>query len=156
MRMRHVVVAGAIAAVGLAALEGSTLAQEKATGIVAYRQAVMRANGGHAGALQVILTDQTQLMEAAEYHAEAIKEAAEYLPQAFPKDSLQPASNALPVIWERWDEFQAAARRLEELAEKVVETSKTGDVQATLAAFGAMGKDGCGACHDTFRKKPPA
>jgi cytochrome c556 len=27
------------------------------------------------------------------------------------------------------------------------------NVQATLAAFAALGKEGCGGCHETFRKK---
>ena len=36
---------------------------------------------------------------------------------------------------------------------KLAEAAKGGDAQATLAAFAALGKDGCGGCHETFRKK---
>ena len=43
--------------------------------------------------------------------------------------------------------------RARELAGKLAETSQGGDVQATLAAFAALGKEGCGGCHETFRKK---
>jgi cytochrome c556 len=32
-------------------------------------------------------------------------------------------------------------------------TSRGGDVPATLATFAALGKEGCGGCHETFRKK---
>ena len=155
MRARHVVMAVAVACAGMAASDTAGVAQEKATGIAAYRQAVMRAQAGHSGAIQVILTDQTQLLEHVAFHAGSIQESARHIPEAFPEGSMQPASRALPVIWERWDEFQAAAGRLEELAGQVVETSRGGDVQATLAAFGAMGRDGCGGCHNTFRAESP-
>ena len=64
---------GALAAAAM--VGGVVMAQEKATGVVAYRQSVMKANGAHMGALQVALTDQKQLLGNAEYHAEAIKEA---------------------------------------------------------------------------------
>jgi cytochrome c556 len=35
----------------------------------------------------------------------------------------------------------------------VIASSQSGDVKATLAAFAALGKEGCGGCHETFRKK---
>jgi cytochrome c556 len=142
---------GALAA---AAMIGSAVvAQEKATGVVAYRQSVMKANGAHMGALQVALTDQKQLLKNAAYHAEAIKEAVEYVGEAFPAGSTQ-ASNALPAVWENSAGFAAAAKKAEELAEALAQALESGDAAASLAAFQALGKDGCGGCHTTFRKKP--
>ena len=46
-----------------------------------------------------------------------------------------------------------AARKAQDLARKLAETARGGDAKATLAAFGALGKEGCGGCHETFRKK---
>jgi cytochrome c556 len=40
-----------------------------------------------------------------------------------------------------------------ELATKLEAAANSGDQAATLAAFGALGKDGCGGCHETYRKK---
>ena len=71
----------------------------------------------------------------------------------FPPGSGQPASAALPTVDSDQTGFKAAAEKAEGLAEKLGETAKGGDVKATLAAFAALGKEGCGGCHETFRKK---
>ena len=71
----------------------------------------------------------------------------------FPPGSDQQPTDALPVIWSDQAGFQAAAEKAEGLAEKLAEAAKGGDPQATLAAFAALGKEGCGGCHETFRKK---
>ena len=78
-----------VALAAAAMIGGAVVAQEKATGVVAYRQSVMKANGAHMGALQVALTDQKQLLKNAAYHAEAIGEAIEYVGEAFPAGSTQ-------------------------------------------------------------------
>ena len=57
------------------------------------------------------------------------------------------------MIWEKPDQFKQAAERAHGLAGKLAETSQGGEVQATLVAFAALGKEGCGGCHETFRKK---
>ncbi len=71
----------------------------------------------------------------------------------FPPGSDQQPTAALPVIWTDQAGFKAAAEKAEGLAEKLAEAAKGGDAQATLAAFAALGKEGCGGCHETFRKK---
>jgi cytochrome c556 len=136
-----------------ALVSGAVVAQEKATGVVALRQAVMKANGAHAQALQLILTEQRQFLKDAAYHAEAIQEGLEYVVPLFPPDSMQPASNALPAIWEKQAEFEASAKKGEELAGKLAEAIEAGDQQGAMAAFATLGKEGCGGCHTDFRKK---
>jgi cytochrome c556 len=127
--------------------------QEGATGVVAIRQATMDANAKHMNAIKAILTQDPQLIKHMAFHAEAIAEAAEYTPEMFPDGSTQKPTAALPVIWEKPDQFKQAAEHAHELAETLAETSEGGDVQAALAAFAALGKEGCGGCHETFRKK---
>ena len=121
--------------------------------MVAIRQATMDANGKHMTAIKVILTEDPQLIKLVAFHAQAIAEAAEYVPEMFPEGSTQKPTAALPMIWEKQDQFKQAAERAHGLAGKLAETSQGGDVQATLAAFAALGKEGCGGCHETFRKK---
>ncbi|MEK0084420.1 c-type cytochrome [Benzoatithermus flavus] len=133
---------------------GMTQEQPKATGIVAVRQMTMKANGDHMGAIKAILTEQPQLVKRVAWHAEAITEGVEYVPELFPEGSDQPPTAALPAVWKDQKGFKAAAAKAENLAKKLAETAKGGDVQATLAAFAALGKEGCGGCHETFRKKP--
>jgi hypothetical protein len=76
--------------------------------------------------------------------------SAEYAPEMFPEGSTQKPTAALPAVWEKPDQFQQAAERTHGLAEKLAQTAQGGDVQATLAAFAALGKEGCGGCHQTL------
>jgi cytochrome c556 len=144
----------ALAALGVVA-GTAVVAQEepKATGVVAVRQAAMKANADHMNAIKAIITEYPELLPQVEFHAEAIKETAEYAPGMFPPGSDQEPTEALPAVWSDQAGFTAAAERAEELAGKLAETAKGGDPQATLAAFAALGKNGCGGCHETFREK---
>jgi cytochrome c556 len=150
-RAKCLVLSTAAISLGLASLAAAQ--QEGAKGVVAVRQATMDANAKHMNAVKAILTEDPQLVRHVAFHAQAIAEAAEYAPEMFPPGSTQPPTDALPAIWEKPDQFQQAAERAHGLAEKLAETSRGGDVPATLAAFAALGKEGCGGCHETFRKK---
>ena len=150
MRLRHLLLP--LVAAGLAAT-AAVAADKEAKGIVAVRQNAMDANGGHVGAIKAILTEYPQAINLVVPHAEAIAAVALTVPDMFPKGSDQPPTNALPAVWEKPDEFKAAAQKAHDLAQKLAETAQGGDVQATLAAFGALGKEGCGGCHETFKKR---
>ena len=141
------------AGIGLGTASFAVAQQKGAKGVVAVRQATMEANAKHMNAVKAILTEDPQLLPHVAFHAEAIAEAAEYAPEMFPQGSTQPPTDALPAIWDKPDQFKQAAERAHGLAEKLAETSRGGDVKATLAAFAALGKEGCGGCHETFRKK---
>lgn len=143
----------AVAALGIMAGTAVLAQDQKATGVVAVRQAAMKANGDHMTAIKAILTEYPQLIGQIEFHAEAIKETVEYAPDMFPPGSDQQPTWALPVVWSDQAGFKAASEKAEGLAEKLAEAAKGGDAQATLAAFATLGKEGCGGCHETFRKK---
>jgi cytochrome c556 len=59
-------------------------------------------------------------------------------------------TRALPVIWERPKDFQAAQKVFSDAAPKLLAAANAGDVGAVKAAFGEVGKS-CKNCHDTFR-----
>ena len=113
----------------------------------------MKANGDHMTAIKAILTEYPQLIGQIEFHADAIKETAEYAPAMFPPGSDQPASCGPADGRQRPDRVQGGGREGRGLGREAGETAKGGDVKATLAAFAALGKEGCGGCHETFRKK---
>jgi cytochrome c556 len=134
----------------------AVLAQEEgppATGVVAVRQATMKANAGHAGAIKSILSEYPQALSQVAYHAAAIRDSSEHVPSLFPAGSDEPPTQALPAVWSDQAGFKAAADKTEVLAQKLVDAARTGDAQATTAAFATLGKEGCGGCHTTFRKK---
>ena len=151
MGPKHLIVAAA----ALGVLSGTIVQadEEKATGVVAVRQATMKANGDHMTAIKAIITEYPQLLSQIEFHADAIKETAEYTPAMFPPGSDNSPTWALPPVWSDAAGFKAGADKTEGLAEKLADAAKSGDVKATLAAFATLGKEGCGGCHTTFRKK---
>ena len=61
-------------------------------------------------------------------------------------------SAALPVVWEKNDEFLALAKSLEEKADILKTVAATGDLKKVKIAFGQTAKT-CSACHADFRKK---
>ena len=94
--------------------------------------------------------------EDASAAAAAIADAAPTLPSLFPAGSgmaALPDSESKEVIWEEWDEFVAAAGLLGEKAAALQAALASEDSSRIGAAFGDLGKNGCGGCHRKFREK---
>ena len=143
------------ASAGALLLGGLALADTggpQATGSVAYRQHSMSAMAEHMAALKVVLTEEPGLMGEVGAHAAAIAATSTFIPTMFPNDGNVVDSSALPSVWDKPDDFAAAAKHNQELAQKLGETASGGDPKATLAAFAALGRQGCGSCHESFRK----
>jgi cytochrome c556 len=62
-------------------------------------------------------------------------------------------THALPAIWEKWGDFEQVAMRFQEETAKLAEVAEGGDMAAIGRQLGVVGKEGCGACHETFREK---
>jgi cytochrome c556 len=62
-------------------------------------------------------------------------------------------TGAKPEIWAEWDKFQKIPPVLKSEEEKLAQAVKSGDKQAAAAQLAATGKNGCGACHATYREK---
>ena len=131
-----------------ALIGASALAHAGATGIVMERMEGMSALGKAMKALsaeaKAAAPDPGVVAEAA---AVLKAEAGETMLARFPEGSLQPASEALPVIWEDWDRFAALANELEVRAEALV--SGDGPLPARFKAV----TETCTACHEDFRQK---
>lgn len=72
-------------------------------------------------------------------------------PALFREGSINGESEALPVIWERWDDFSAHIIKGQSYANDLLVAAKAGDDAAwgaTLKNFGGL----CGDCHQTYRK----
>ena len=119
---------------------------------VKYRQAVMKALGGHMSALNALLKGEVEHKGHAKGHAEAIVSTAEMTRDLFPAGSDKGDTEALPAVWERPDEFRKTVDALETAAAKLASAAKSGDADSLRTAFGEMGK-ACKGCHDNFRKK---
>jgi cytochrome c556 len=89
---------------------------------------------------------------ALEKNAEVVSQASVNQQQWFPKGTGPEAgkTRALPEIWSKPADFEAAQKMLSDRAPKLLAAVKTKDVDAVKAAFKETG-GACKNCHDTFR-----
>ncbi|MEL6962176.1 MAG: cytochrome c [Pseudomonadota bacterium] len=77
---------------------------------------------------------------------------APMIPDMTPEGSNDHPSEALPIIWQAWDDYVADADALAAEGAKLVEIATTGaDEAAMRTQYVKLGKT-CGTCHDRFRK----
>jgi cytochrome c556 len=147
-----------VAAAALAAsivLVAAVRADDLAT-IVATRQAGMKAMGGKLKAIKAFADSGTGQSDAVEAAA-ALVATAKMIPDWFPPgtglDSFAGKTAAKPDIWSDNAKFRATAATFLADATTLQQAVTAGDKAATSAAFDAMGREGCGACHGAFRAK---
>lgn len=70
----------------------------------------------------------------------------------FPKGSTEGEKNeALPAIWEKWDEFKADAKKNREAVDALAAVAGSEDQAALKQALGEVGMT-CKTCHESFKK----
>jgi len=119
---------------------------------VANRQRLMKLVGANWADIQAKV--KAGNTDAVAVNAETIAVMATHIPSFFPAGSATDVSNAKPEIWEKWADFQAAAKTLESMAENLRDASRAKDGAAIEAAVKEFGAKACGACHTPFRKPP--
>ncbi len=89
---------------------------------------------------------------ALQKNAEVVNEASVNQQQWFPKGTGPEAgkTRALPEIWSKPADFEAAQKMFSERAPKLLAAAKAKDIDAVKAAFKETGGS-CKNCHDTFR-----
>jgi cytochrome c556 len=150
--LRAVVVLGVVGAVGLAGC-ASQKSSTASTDPVADRQRMMKLHG----ALWKDLQDKHKAgnIEAMEVDAEALALNAQRIPALFPEGSMTEKSKAKPDVWQKWPEFEAAAKNLETHSAKLRDSAKAKDTAAVDAQMKDFGRNACGTCHTPFRQPPP-
>lgn len=143
----------AVAFVGFAAAPAGA---QDAMKVVQDRQAAMKAQGKELGAVKAFIDGKGDLA-AAQTGADALVKSIPQIPTWFPPKTgmaeFPGKSGAKPAIWTEWDKFQAADKNALEKAQTLATAVKGGDKAAIEAAFGDMGKAGCGGCHTPYREK---
>lgn len=120
---------------------------------VAERQRLMKLNGASWADAQAKL--KAGNIEAIAVNAETMAMNAAQVPGLFPEGSLTDKSNAKPEIWQKWAEFESAAKNFQAQAEKLRDAAKSKDAAATEAVAKDFGRQACGTCHTPFRVPPP-
>jgi len=89
---------------------------------------------------------------ALQKNAEVVNEASVNQQQWFPKGTGPEAgkTRALPEIWSKPADFEAAQKMLSDRAPKLLAAVKSKEIDSVKAAFKETG-GACKNCHDTFR-----
>ena len=112
----------------------------------------MKSNGANLGSIGDILKNKLPYAGNIAGHARNINTGAKMIAAAFKKELHRGKTDAKPEIWQKWSEFEDAAKNLEEQSAKLADVASSGDMAAIGAQLKQMGK-ACGACHKKFRKK---
>ena len=137
------------------------MAEMDIDGMIKYRQSVMKALGGHTGAINRLVRGQVPLMDQLEMHVTAARDIAQTVTTLFPADSIPPdaefagatiPTEALAAIGEQPEEFEKAAQKTIDATEQLVKMVQAGNTQELPLAFKLVGES-CKGCHENFRKK---
>src|SRR6267142_4149200 len=142
-------VLAALTAGGYAAAQAPATPDEA----IEARKKLMKEQGAAWKSIQ----DKTKAGQIKEAAADADKLAgtAKQIVPLFPEGSLNPEKSAAkPEIWQKWPEFESAAKNLETWSVKLRDTAQTGDADATQAVVKDFGRQACGTCHQPFRVPP--
>lgn len=144
----------AAAVIAVSALAAGT-AHAAGEADIAYRKAVMKAIGGQMTSMSTMLKSGTGDFKNIALHAEGMAGLAKIAPTAFPAGSGPEAgkTDAKADIWTKKDDFAKHLAAFSMEADKLAAVAKTGDKGEIGKQLGALGKNGCKACHDAYKEK---
>ena len=146
----------AIAAAALLAAVGAHAAAPDSAQIIKDRQATMKQQGAAMGKVKAFLEGKGDIAAAQKGGAD-LKETMDKIPSLFPPgtDTASPDGKyrPKPAIWSSWNEFLSVRDTAANKTQVLIAALDGGDKAKIQAAFGDLGKNGCGACHDKFREK---
>jgi cytochrome c556 len=142
-----IMVSGVLAAANINAHSG-------ATGVVKQRMDVMSDMADAMKAMASVVKGKQEFnRELFIEGGELIAGHSNMLPELFPEGSIQGSSEALPIIWQQWDDFLKLNDGTKANAEKMVKMAQDGsDLRSLTKQFVKLGGD-CKACHKDYRKK---
>ncbi|MGQ0662768.1 MAG: c-type cytochrome [Pseudomonadota bacterium] len=145
-----------LAALGLAAALAVAEAQTNVAQQIDDRQTVMKSQGGAMRGLTPIMRGEQPWNAATVLqHVTTLNTTSKRIPSLFPEGTGpdKGTTNALPQIWQKWADFQAAAKRLEDTSARLIQIAQANDEAGFKAAWPTLGQ-ACGGCHEPFRKPP--
>ena len=118
---------------------------------IAARKALMKENSAHSRIARDMIQGRRpfDLATAKKVFANFENTAAKFA-SLFPENSKSGDTKALPVIWEKKAEFDAAVAKFGEDAKAASANVK--DLDTFKAGMSVVGKH-CGGCHNAFRKR---
>jgi cytochrome c556 len=146
--IRTVFAAAAVAAIVIGVC--AAVAQEDP---IKARKALMKTNGDQAKIVVAMVKGEAPFDPAKALAAfAAFEDAARKMPALFPDNTKTGGETAAdPKIWENMDDFKAKFAKFGDDAKAAQASVK--DLDSLKAAFGSIGKNDCGGCHEKYRIK---
>ncbi|MCB1801534.1 MAG: cytochrome c [Gammaproteobacteria bacterium] len=119
---------------------------------IKYRQAMMKAIGGHMGASTDIVRGKVDPEGDLKMHATALAALNANLARLFPEGSDFGDTKAKPAVWDEPDKFRQAADAARDATAAFAAAVESGDSAAIAAAHKDVGQS-CKGCHEDFRQK---
>lgn len=155
LRLTASVIVTASLVIGVAVGCATQSASKMGSGdVVADRQRLMKSVGGNWADIQA--KAKAGNIEGIAVNAENLALSSQVIPSLFPAGSGTDKSKAKPDIWQKWPEFESAARNLGVQAEKLRDAARAKNEQLTQELVKDFGRQACGTCHTPFRQPPPA
>lgn len=145
---------GAALAIAAAGSTGA-LAVDKEQ-VIKDRQALMKQQGAAMGAIKGFLdgkNDEAKALSSATVLIGTMQKISDMFPPDTGGPNPEGKYTTKPEIWTDAKGFEAARSTAAEKANALLAAVKGGDKAAIQTAFGDLGKNGCGACHEKFREE---
>lgn len=134
-------------------LLASSAAAEQPENYIKYRQAMMKAIGGHMSAISQLVRGKVANNGDLAMHASALAALNKDLTRLFPEGSDFGETQAKAVIWDEWEKFDKAAGEAAKATAALADAASGGaDAAQIAAAHKAVGQS-CKGCHEDFREK---
>ncbi|MGY8825216.1 MAG: c-type cytochrome [Candidatus Latescibacterota bacterium] len=125
---------------------------DEAEAYVEYREKIMKNLGTQSGAIGDILKHKLPYGDHILIHAKGLQAASRLVMPAFKKEAMEEGGEAKAEIWQQWDKYVAAAKKLEDASDALVAAAEKGDMKAVGVAMREV-SGSCGSCHKPFRIK---
>ena len=133
----------------LSCLTGVTQAHEGAEGVIKERMDRFKENKESMKAIKANLGSDASVIAK---EALAIQAWANQMTDFFPEGSTQPPSEALPAIWQNFEDFKARAASNANAAGDLANLARSGaNTSALTNGFKALGKT-CKDCHNDYKE----
>ena len=148
------VVAGIVLTAGAIAQPGQT-PEQQAQAAVNTRKSVVRLFAFNMAPINAMARGGEFDAAVVERNARRIATLAPMLPEAFAAMDTREFdldTEALPVIWEEFEEFEQRASNLAEAVTNLAAVAATGNQAETIRTAASIGRTYCGGCHEMFRE----
>lgn len=129
--------------------------EQQAQGAVNTRKSVVRLFAFNMAPINAMARGGEFDAAIVEQNARRIAVLAPMLPEAFAAMDTREFdldTEALPVIWEEFEEFERRANNLAEAVTNLATVAASGDQAETIRMAGSIGRTYCGGCHEMFRE----